>query len=198
MQRGSLRVVKNRHQVKVWRLQWRENGRGRTRILGTYAAMSRAEADTERRKILAPLNVAVSAVDTSAVTVRQFVENEYLTVKTRVWKASTRQTTEQIIEAHILRDIGARAIAAVTRKELQALLDRKAEAALSASVVGHVRWQLVAIFGMARADGLTTVNPAEELVTPKCKDAGEKLTGSRAFTTTLREIVGTWLTTSFR
>ena len=35
MQRGSLKVIKNRHGVKVWRLQWRENGRGRTRILGT-------------------------------------------------------------------------------------------------------------------------------------------------------------------
>ena len=138
-----------------------------------YAAMSRAEADAERRKILAPLNVGPSAADTSAVTVRQFVENEYLTVKTRVWKSSTRQTTEQIIEAHILREIGARAIAAVTRKELQALLDRKAEAALSASVVGHVRWQLAAIFGMARADGLTIVNPAEQLVAPKCKEAAK-------------------------
>jgi integrase len=176
VQRGSLKVVKNRHGVKVWRLQWRENGHGRTRILGTYAAMSRAEADAERRRILAPLNAVPSAVGTSAVTVRRFVEDEYLTVKTRVWKASTRQTTEQIIEAHILREIGSRAIAAVTRKELQALLDRKAEADLSSSVVGHVRWQLVAIFGMARADGLTTVNPAEELVAPRCKDAGERLT----------------------
>jgi integrase len=45
-------------------------------------------------------------------------------------------------------------------------------------VVGHIRWQLVAIFGMAKSDGLTMagVNPAEELVTPKCKDAVEKQT----------------------
>lgn len=61
MQRGSLKVVKNRHGVKVWRAQWRENGRGRTRILGAYADMTRAEARAELDKILAPLNTGVSS-----------------------------------------------------------------------------------------------------------------------------------------
>jgi hypothetical protein len=58
------------------------------------------------------------------------------------------------------------------------LLDRKAADGLSVSVVGHIRWQLVAIFGMAKSDGLTMagVNPAEELVTPKCKESGERRT----------------------
>ncbi len=50
LQRGSLKVVKDRRGVKVWRLQWRENGHGRTRILGRYADMSRAQADAERKK----------------------------------------------------------------------------------------------------------------------------------------------------
>lgn len=176
MQRGSLKVAKNHQGKKVWRLQWRENRRGRTRILGFYAQMSRAEADTERRRILAPLNANVFAETASCVTVRRFVEDEYLTIKTRVWQASTTSTTEQIIEAHILSEIGDRAIASITRKDLQSLLDRKAAAHLSASVVGHVRWQLVAIFGMAKSDGLTKLDAAEELVMPRCKESGEKLT----------------------
>jgi integrase len=174
MQHGSLKVVKDRHGVKVWRLQWRENGRGRTRILGKYFEISRADADAERKKILASLNTRAVIGDTSAVTLRRYVEDEYLLLKTRVWKASTRATTEQIIEAHILREMGNRALATITRRELQALLDAKAGSGLSSSVVGHVRWQLVAVFGMAKADGLTTVNPAEELVSPRCKDPGEK------------------------
>lgn len=175
MQRGSLKAVLHRG-VKVWRLQWRENGHGRTRILGRCIDMSRDEADAERKRILAPLNTRTEAVETSAVTLRRYVEDEYLTVKARVWKASTRATTEQIIETHILFDMGERPLAVITRKDLQALLDAKAGSGLSASVVGHIRWQLVAIFGMAKSDGLTVagVNPAEELVTPKCKEAGER------------------------
>jgi integrase len=140
--------------------------------------MSRDEADAERKRILAPLNTRTEAAEISAITLRRYVEDEYLTVKARVWKGSTRATTEQTIETHILSGMGARALASITRKDLQALLDAKAESGLSDSVVGHTRWQLVAIFGMAKSDGLTVggVNPAEELVTPKCKPAGEKRT----------------------
>jgi hypothetical protein len=58
MQRGSLKAVLHRG-VKVWCLQWRENGRGRTRILGRCMDMSRDEADAERKRILAPLNDTV-------------------------------------------------------------------------------------------------------------------------------------------
>jgi hypothetical protein len=140
--------------------------------------MSRDEADAERKKILDPLKARAEASATSAVTLRRYVEDEYLTVKARVWKASTRATTEQIIETLVLSEIGTRPLATITRKDLQALLDRKAAAGLSVSVVGHIRWQLVAILGMSKSDGLTMagVNPAEEPVTPKCKEAGERRT----------------------
>ena len=117
MQRGSLKAVLHRG-VKVWRLQWRENGRGRTRILGRCMEMSRDEADAERKRILAPLNTRTEALETSAVTLRRYVEDEYLTVKARVWKGSTRATTEQIIETHILSEMGARALSVITRKDL--------------------------------------------------------------------------------
>lgn len=174
MQRGSLKAIVHRG-VKVWRAQWRENGRGRTRILGRYADIDRATARAELDKILSPLNTRVSSAGASqAVTLRRFVEDEYLMVKSRVWKASTRATTEQIIETHILDDLGTRSLSLITRRELQAHLDRKAADALSFSVVAHVRWQLVAIFDMARGDGLITVNPTEGLVTPKCKAAADK------------------------
>ena len=81
MQKGSLKVVKDRRGVKVWRLQWRENGRGRTRILGCCADLSRAQADAERKKILGPLNTNEEAAAGRAVTLRRYVEDEYLTVK---------------------------------------------------------------------------------------------------------------------
>lgn len=175
MQRGSLKVVKNRAGAKVWRAQWRDNGRGRTRILGRYAEMSRDEARTELGKILEPLNARYAAVKAAqAVSLRRYVEDEYLVVRNRVWKDSTRGTTEQIIETHILKNLGHRSIPSITRRELQALLDSKAEAGLSSSVVGHIRWQLVATFAMAKGDGIITVDPTDGLVTPRCSPAKDK------------------------
>ena len=175
MQRGSLKPFKDRHGIKVWRLQWRENGAGRTRILGRCADMARAEAYAEAKKIIGPLNAkTTAAAETSAVTLRRYIEDEYLIVKTRIWKDSTRGTTEQIIGTHILQEFGPRALASITRKELQNHLDAKAAAGLSLSVVGHVRWQLVAIFAMAKGDGIITVNPTDGLVTPKCQGTVDK------------------------
>jgi len=177
MQRGSLKVI-NFRGVKVWRLQWRENGRPRTRILGRYANMTRDQAEAERKKTLAPLNARAESTTVSAVTLIRFVEDDYLTAKARVWKQSTRDTTEQIVRDHILHHFASRALPSLSRKELQAHLDHMAATGLSRSVVDHVRWQLVAIFDMALSDGLVTVNPATALVTPRCKDAGEKRTTS--------------------
>jgi integrase len=108
------------------------------------------------------------------MSLQRFVEDVYLDVKTRKWKASTRGTTEQLIEDHILQPLGNEMIHLVTRRQLQALLDGLAAESLSASVVGHVRFQLSAIFTMAEADRLVPVNPAIGLETPKCKPPGEK------------------------
>jgi hypothetical protein len=149
VQRGSLKVIKNRQGVRVWRAQWREDGRGRTRLLGRCADIGRAEARQELDKILAPLNCREVAHHSACATLRRFVEDEYLIVKTRVWKASTRSTTEQIIETHILGELGGRSLSSLTRRDLQLHLDQKAGSGLSFSVVAHIRWQLVAIFQMA-------------------------------------------------
>jgi integrase len=175
VQRGSLKIVKNRKGVKVWRAQWRENGKGRTRILGRFSDVSRAEARLELDRIITPVN-AMKVRQTGAVTLRQYAENEYLLAKSSVWKASTAATTEQIIQMHILAEIGGRALASITRKELQALLDRKAGSGLSSSVVGHVRWQLTALFNMAQGDGAVAVNPTLGLITPRCQGAVDKRT----------------------
>ena len=53
------------------------------------------------------------------------------------------------------------------RDELQDLLDLKAKAGLSFSVVDHLRWDLKQIFDMAVAEGHVERNPALLLFTPK-------------------------------
>lgn len=179
MQRGSLKQVKNRRGVNVWRAQWREAGRGKTRILGRVLDINRAEARLMLDRILAPLGVSESRRKSSGVTVRDFAENEYLTTKSRSWKTSTRITTEQIVRDHILSPLGDKLLHEVSRQDLQALVDSKAAAGLSASVVDHIRWQLVALFRMAQSDGIILIDPAKGIVRPRIDRQVDKRTTTR-------------------
>jgi integrase len=173
VQRGHLKLWKNRSGVKVWRFQWRDHGHPKTKLLGEYSKVSRRDARAEADRILAPLNALARSASIPTLF-RRYVEQEYLA--TRTWKQSTQGTTEQIIEQHILQAFGDRAIASVSRRELQTHLNAKAAANLSSSVVKHIKWQLKAIYRMAEGDGVVTVNPANGLVNPKCKPEGEKKT----------------------
>ena len=120
---GSLQKTKNKRGAWVWRVQWREHGGGKSRIVGTVREMSRADADAARRAIVAPLNAGKPA-RSIGVTVAAYVRNEYLA--SRDWKKSTEGTTTDIIERYILDPIGKRLLAEVTRAELQALLNELA------------------------------------------------------------------------
>jgi site-specific recombinase XerD len=53
------------------------------------------------------------------------------------------------------------------RDELQDLLDEKAHARLSFSIVDHLRWDMKQIFDMTVAEGHIERNPARLLFTPK-------------------------------
>ena len=70
--------------------------------------MVRADARAMLDRILEPFNEKQRADRKSSVTLRGFVENEYLVTKSRTSKTSTRLTTEQIIETHILAPLGER------------------------------------------------------------------------------------------
>jgi integrase len=150
VQRGSLKAIKFRG-VKVWRAQWREQGKGRTKILGRCADVSRGDARAELDRIVAAVNNREVAKSPKVDTLRQYTENEYL-----------------------LRQVGSRPLNQITRRELQVHLDSLAEEGRSASVVKHVRFQLQAIFAMAKGDGLITVDPTNGLVNPRCKRAPDK------------------------
>jgi hypothetical protein len=177
VQRGSLKkFFDKRKRVWVWRFQWREGGyKGpRTRDLGRCSDVSRAQARTAADAILEQVQGRAKGRTSSSVSLRRFIEDEYLDVKTRVWKASTRGTTEQLLQDYIVEPFGDRALHTLGRKELQAHLESLARQGKSGSIVKHVRWQLSAIFKMAVGDGLVSVDPSAGLVNPVCKPQGRK------------------------
>ena len=131
------------------------------KTLGQKSEMTKAALDG----ILGPIN-AKQDPQTGNMRIGDFIRNVYLPFCRRKWKRSTRMTTEQRINQHIIPELENVELRAVRRNPLQDLLDRKA-AGLSFSVVGHIRWDLRHIFRLAVAEGFIERNPGEMLFTPQ-------------------------------
>src|SRR5262245_47216962 len=131
-----------------WIGQWWEDGHRRKQTLGRIAKMSKGEAQAELGKILAPLN-ARQIPPSQSWLFTEFVERIYLPFYRRKWKRSTAMTNEDRIQNHVLAELGTCTLGSFKRDELQDLLNRKATAHFSFSMVDHLRWDLRQIFEMA-------------------------------------------------
>jgi site-specific recombinase XerC len=102
----------------------------------------------------------------------EFINQTYLPFQRGKWKESTRGTSENRIQHHIVKGIGHHALKDFSLTSLQAFLDGKAKEGLSFSVVDHLRWDLNAMFEMAVAEKVMDANPATRLYTPKNSPKG--------------------------
>ncbi len=164
-QKGSLQLRKQGG-VWVWLGMWREGEHRRTKTLGQKSEMTKAEANVVLDGILAPLN-ARQEPQTGNMQLGAFVRDVYFPFCRRKWKRSTRMTTEDRINYHIVPEFEDSALRTIGRVALQDLLDRKAAGGLSFSVVTHLRWDLRHMFRIAAAEGFIERNPAELLFTPQ-------------------------------
>jgi integrase len=184
-QKGSLQVRKHgRH--RVWVAFWWEDHGRRCKVLGRCSQMSKAEGEAVLSAILRSINSGVMQTTKAVYTVEQFIQDVYLPFCRRSWKESTAGTSEQIVNSHLIPELGKSLLHGVRREELQDLLDRKAEE-FSLSVVSHVRWFLNGIFKLALSDGLVLNNPAGELRIPR------KCQPGRAMRPLTAKEVGTYL-----
>jgi hypothetical protein len=140
-QKGSLKKV-----GASWIAQWWEDGHRRARTLGRVSKMTKSEANAELAAIVSPVN-GRSRTPSARCTFREFVADVYLPFYRRKWKRTTAITNEDRINLHLIPEFGERTLGALQRDELQALLDRKATAGLSFSVVAHLRWTCGRFFG---------------------------------------------------
>jgi len=160
--------VRNVHGSRIGRY-YDENGVRRYVTLGRVSEITKSEACEKLAEILRPINAGTRATSTN-YTFRDFVRDVFFPRKRRKWKTSTRMTTEERIETHLVTEFENREMGTITDDELQALLDTKTD--LSFSVVDHLKWDLVDIFKMASAKRCITWNPAAPgmLETPReCK-----------------------------
>jgi integrase len=160
-QNGSLEKLNG-----SWIARWYEDGRRRARTLGRVSRLTKAQAQAELAKIVAPINARRSTPSRSCA-VGDFLIEVYLPFFQRKWKRSTSMTNEDRIKHHLLPELGPRTLGSLDRDALQGLLDSKAAAGLSFSVVDHLRWDLKQVFEMAVAEGFLQRNPAQLLFTPR-------------------------------
>ncbi len=173
-QRGSLKPRK-RNGKTYWYAQWREYGEPRSKELGLYSSLSRAEAETMLAAILQPINQGVGKPQLPVFTFKGFVDSVYLPVYRGKWKASTAMNEELRIQVHLVGSLGSQLMTKIDREGLQALLNKKAKV-LARGGVNHLRFRLRSIFALAVSEGVVERNPAVSLFTPqRCKQSGEKL-----------------------
>jgi integrase len=110
---------------------------------------------------------SVAGTGPSDVTWGEFVNWTYLPFYRRKWKISTRETNEARFRAHLNPLYQTRKLTSFRRDELQDMLEAKAHAGLSYSVVAHLRWDLRQVLRMAVNEELLSRNAAELLFVPR-------------------------------
>jgi integrase len=150
----------------MWFATWWEDGHRRGKTLGSVNDMTKTNAQLHLDEILRPLNAQRNA---TPLTFGELVNNVVLPWAERKWKQSTNYTTKERITTYLVTALGDRPLRAISRQDLQGLLDKIAENGLSQAVLGHLRWDLRMIGRVAVAEGHLDRNPAELLHTPRGK-----------------------------
>jgi Phage integrase central domain len=86
----------------------------------------------------------------------------HLPVYQRKWKDSTNDTETNRIRVHLVGAIRESRMRAITREQLQDVLDAKA-AKCGRSMIDHMRFRLCSIFELAISEGIVDRNPASAI-----------------------------------
>jgi hypothetical protein len=119
--KGSLRARKHGSQ-KIWLAQWWEDGSRRTKILGRYSDIPKSEAEMMLSQIVQPLNKEAGKSQVPLFTFKHYAENKFLPVCRRMWKESTRTTSESNIIRYLLPAFQKQRLEAITREQMQRFL----------------------------------------------------------------------------
>jgi len=96
-QRGCVRKVKHGRRW-VWIGKYREDGIGRTKVLGHCAELTEGGAWAKLQEYLLPLNERAGQRHALPTNFRAYVLNVYLPQRRKKWKDSTDQTTTERIQ----------------------------------------------------------------------------------------------------
>ena len=164
-QRGSLNPRERKGKL-YWYAQWREGGQKKSKVLGLCSKIPRADAEALLSSILRPINGERSLNKFEIFTFKSFLETVYLPIFREKWKASTAETEEYRLRAHLVKAIGDQLLHRIDRDRLQSLLNGAARK-VGRDVLDHLRFRLRSIFDLAISEGVIDRNPATSLFTPR-------------------------------
>ncbi len=171
-QRGCLKPRKRKGKL-YWYAQWKDGPRKKSKELGLCSKVARADAEALLAAILRPINGELGHSQLELFTFRSFVEKIYLPIFRQKWKASTTETEEYRLRAHLVKTVGDQLLHRIDRDRLQAVLNAAARA-VGRDVLDHLRFRLRSIFDLAISEGLIDRNPATSLFTPRDYQKGRK------------------------
>jgi len=137
------------------------------------ADLNKSQAQEEQVAFMRTINGGdeIEPQEVRPVLVSEFVNQIYLPFQRGKWKGSTKGTSENRIQFHIVGDLGNRQLESFNPTGLQAYLESKV-ATHGFSMVDHLRWDLTSICDLAVAEKVLTTNPAKELYTPSTAKKG--------------------------
>lgn len=174
-QKGSLQARRHGNK-RVWVVQyWDADGHHRYHTIGRMADLTKSQAQEEQVAFMQTINGGDGEPqEIRPVLVSEFVNQTYLPFQRGKWKGSTKGTSENRIQFHIVGDLGNCQLESFSPTGLQAYLESKA-VTHGFSTVDHLRWDLTSICDLAVAEKVLTTNPAKELYTPSTAQKGERL-----------------------
>lgn len=157
---------------RYWRMKYRHLGKEKLLALGVYPMVSLKEAREKRddaKRLLgrgedpgiARKEARIQAI-ADAENSFEAVAREWHTTNSKRWVSKTISKTLRHLEGDVLPAVGKRPIAAVTHREILAML-RKVEARGAAYTATRIREMCSQIFRFAIVTGRATANPAADL-----------------------------------
>ncbi len=171
-QRGSLQ--KRRHgKQRVWVVQYYDSeGHHRYHTLGRQCDTTKSQASESQADFIRGINRGDAEPDRMRpVLVSEFVNVVYLPFQRGKWKASTRSTSEDRIQLHIVGDLGNMQLESFTPTALQKFLDTKA-ITHGFSVVDRVRWGPDVNLRSGRCGEAADYQPCESVVYAADREEG--------------------------
>ena len=149
--------------AKPWRVQTSSRG-GRKRQTKYFA--TKTDAAAWLRQTSAAQD-AGTAVEPSALMLNAWLDTWLNTYVAPSVRQKTLEGYQSIIRCHITPTIGAMQLQAISPADIQALLNNRAEAQLSARTLAYITATLRPAFRQAMHDGLILRNPVDAVKQPK-------------------------------
>lgn len=147
--------------TKSWRFRFQRAGRERLIVLGTYPALSLAEARAKRDALRID---AERGLDPAAATTRTLadVTRDWHATQAPLWKPHHAADVLQSLEREIFPTLGGQAVGAITAPMLLEAL-RPIQQRGAIELAHRLRQRLAGVFAYAAAAGLIAANPAAGL-----------------------------------